>query len=96
MSRRSGCAMLVEPPGVRTCARFPSVNRQLPPSIVLDMDSSESPAYGEQKAAPIMGISAARAIIRCSCLTSSAMSSGACCDPAICTAPVAGARCWSQ
>jgi hypothetical protein len=34
---------------------------------VLDMDSSESPTYGEQKASAYKGISAAPAITRCSC-----------------------------
>jgi len=51
--------------------------RRTPKMIVLDMDSSESPTYGDRKAAPTTGISAAPAIIRCSCSTSSAMSSGA-------------------
>jgi hypothetical protein len=45
--------------------------------IVLDMDSSESPTYGEQEGSAYNGISVARAITRCSCSTSSAMSSGA-------------------
>jgi len=31
------------------------VNRRRPPSIVLDMDSSESPAYGEQKGSAYNG-----------------------------------------
>ncbi len=30
VSRRSGCAVLVEPPGVLTCARTPSANRRRP------------------------------------------------------------------
>src|SRR5229473_8599823 len=30
VSRNSGCAGLVGPPGVRTCARTPSVNRRRP------------------------------------------------------------------
>ena len=51
--------------------------RRPPNTIVLDMDSSESPTYGSRKAAPTMAISAAPAITRCSCSTSSAMSSGA-------------------
>ena len=41
--------------------------RRAPKMIVLDMDSSESPTYGEQEGAPAMGTTAAPAIIRCSC-----------------------------
>ena len=59
--------------------------------IVLDMDSSESPTYGDRKAAPTTAISAAPAITRCSCSTSSAIWSGALCGRATCTAPTAGA-----
>jgi hypothetical protein len=40
-------------------------------TVILDIDSSESPTYGE-KAAPIMGISAAPATTRCLYSTSSA------------------------
>src|SRR4051812_45133740 len=69
--------------------------RRPPKTIALDMDSSESPAYGEQKAAPTTAILAAPATIRCLCSTSSAMSSGAPCGRATCTALMAGARCWS-
>src|SRR6516162_1598167 len=49
-----------------------------------------------KKAALTMGISAAPVITRCSCSANSAMSSGAFCDPATCTALMAGARCWSR
>ena len=45
--------------------------------IVLDMDSSVSPTHGEQEGTPTTAISAAPAIIRCSCSTSSAIWSAA-------------------
>src|SRR6516225_559816 len=54
--------------------------RRPPKTIVLDMDSSESPTYGEQEGSAYNGHSAAPAITRYSCSTSSAMSSGALCD----------------
>jgi hypothetical protein len=66
--------------------------RRPPKMIVLDMDSSESPTYDDQKAAPTTGISPAPAITRCSSSTNSAMSSVARCDPATCTAPMVGTR----
>ena len=67
-----------------------------PRIIVLDMDSSESPTYGERRVAPITDISAAPAITRCSCSISSAMSSAAHCDRATSIALLTGARCWSR
>ena len=78
--------------------------RRAPKKIVLDMDSSESPtpacagagSTASRKVAPTTGISAARAITRSSCSTSSAMSSAASCGRATCTALTAGARCWSR
>jgi len=59
--------------------------------VVLDMDSSESPTYGEQEGSAYNGISAAPATTRCSCSTSWAMSSGALCDPLTSIALIAGA-----
>jgi hypothetical protein len=57
-----------------------NVHREQPPrNIVLGMDSSESPTYGEQKASAYKGISAAPAITRCSCSTSWTISSDALC-----------------
>src|SRR3954453_7941063 len=58
--------------------------RRGPKTVILDMDSSESPtpacagagSMANRKAAPIMGISLAPAITRCLCSTNSAMSSG--------------------
>jgi hypothetical protein len=64
-------------------------------TIVLDMNSSESETHGA-KAPPTTAISAAPAITRCSCSTSSAIWSGAPCGPATCTAPMAGPRCWGR
>jgi hypothetical protein len=65
--------------------------RRPPKTIVRDMDSSESPTYGEQKAAPRTGIWATSAIMRCSCSTSSTMSNSALCEPVTSIALMAGA-----
>src|SRR6266446_2016189 len=67
--------------------------RRPPRIIVLDMDSSESPTYGEQEGSAYNGHFGCTCYPRCSCSTNSAMSTGARCDPATCTAPMAGARC---
>jgi hypothetical protein len=75
--------------------------RRGPKTIILDMDSSESPtpacagagSTASRKAAPTTGISAAPVIIRCSCSINSAMSSGVRCGPATSTALTAGAPC---
>ena len=64
--------------------------RRPPRGIVLDMDSSVSPTYGEQEMSVWNGHSPAPATIRCSCSTSSAISNAARCVPATCTAPTAG------
>jgi hypothetical protein len=58
------------------------MNRQGAPTaiaeaLVLDMDLSESPTYGEQEGSAYKGISAAPATSRCSCSISLAMSSAA-------------------
>src|SRR5271165_418553 len=70
--------------------------RRSPRIIVLDMVSSESPTYGDRKGAPTTATSAACAITRCSCSTSSAMWNDARCDPAASAAPTVGAGCWSR
>jgi len=70
--------------------------RRPPKTIVLDMDSSESPTYGEQEGSAYNGHFGCTATIRCSCSTSSAMWNGARCVQATCTAPTVGARCWSR
>ena len=49
-----------------------------------------------RKAAPTTAISAAPAITRCSCSTSSAIWSAALCGRATSTAPTAGVTCWSR
>jgi hypothetical protein len=67
--------------------------RRWPRVIVLDMDSSESPTYGEQEGSAYNPISGAPAITRCSCSTNSAIWNGVRCVRATCTAPRAGARC---
>jgi hypothetical protein len=93
LSRPENLAALANLPG----QWIDKVHQRRPPkTIVLDMDSSESPTYGEQEAAPTMAISPAPVITRRLCSTSSAMSSGALYGRATCTAPTAGARCWSR
>jgi len=93
LCRSENLAALVDLPG----QWIDKVHQRRPPKmIVLDMDSSESPTYGSRKAAPITAISAAPAITRCSCSTSSAMSSAAPCGRATCTVPMAGVRCWRR
>jgi hypothetical protein len=93
---------LSRPENLAALADLPSqwidkVHQRRPPgTIVLNMDSSESPTYGEQEGSAYNGHSAAPATTRCLCSTSSAMSSDAPCDPATCTTPTAGARCWSR
>ena len=74
------------------------VHRRRPPRvIVLDMDSSESPIYGEQEGSAYNGhFGCTCSITRCSCSTSLAILSGARCGRATSTAPMAGARCWSR
>src|SRR4051794_41004453 len=78
--------------------------RRAPKTIVLDIDSSESPtpacagagSTASRKAVPTMATLPAPVIIHCSCSTSSAMSSSARCGRATSIAPMVGARCWSR
>jgi Transposase DDE domain group 1 len=63
--------------------------RRQPRVIVLDMDSPTA----NRKAAPTTAISAAPAITRCSCSTSSGIWSGAPCGPETSIRPRAGGRC---
>jgi len=73
------------------------VHQRRPPKIiVLDMDSSESPTYGEQEGSAYNGHFGCTCYTRCSCSTSSAIWSEALCDPETSTAPTVGARCWSR
>jgi hypothetical protein len=75
-----------------------------PKTVILDMDSSESPTpacagagpTASRKAAPITATSPAPAIIRCLCSTSSATLSDAHCGRATSTVLTAGARYWSR
>src|SRR6478672_3100595 len=55
--------------------------RRQPKVVVLDMDSSDSPTYGEQEGSAYNGHSGAPAIIRSSCSTSLAIWSAAPCGP---------------
>jgi hypothetical protein len=72
------------------------VHRRRPPDgIILDMDSSESPTFGQQEGSAYNGHFRCTCYIRCSCSTSSATSSAAPCGPATSTAPKAGGRCSS-
>jgi hypothetical protein len=70
--------------------------RRQPRVVVLDMDSSESPTYGDQEGSAYKGISAVPASIRCLCSTNSAIWSGVSCAPATSTAPMVGTRFWSR
>ncbi len=70
--------------------------RRGPRTVILDMDSSESPTYGSRKVAPTTVISLVPAIIRCSCSISLAMSNAVCCGRATSIALTVGARCWSR
>jgi hypothetical protein len=71
--------------------------RRPPKIIVLDMDSSESPTYGEQEGSAYNGHFGCTCyhplfITRCSCSTNSAIWSGATSGRATYTAPMARAR----
>jgi len=93
LTRPANLGALTELPG----RWIDKVHQRRPPNtIVLDMDSSESPTYGSRKAVPTTAISAAPATTRSSCSTSSAMWNAARCDSATSTAPTAGARCLSR
>src|SRR5712671_2669008 len=93
LARPENLAALADLPG----QWIDTVHRRRPPkSIVLDMDSSESPTYGVQESSAYNGH------FGCTCyhplfvFTNSAIWSGASCGPATSTAPMAGARCWSR
>jgi Transposase DDE domain group 1 len=88
LSRPENLAALADLPG----KWIDKVHQRRPPRIVvLDIDSSESPTMASRKAAPTMGTSAAPVITHCSYSISSAMSSGALCDPVTSIALMAGA-----
>jgi hypothetical protein len=91
LSRPENLAALADLPG----QWIGKVHQRRPPKvIVLDMASSEARPTASRKAAPTTAISAAPAFTRCSCSTSSAMSSDVRSGRATCTAPTAGGRCW--
>ena len=93
LSRPENLAALTALPG----QWIDKVQQRKPPRIiVLDMDSSESPTYGEQEGAAYNGHFGCISVIRCSGSISLAMSSAAPCGRATCTAPMAGAGCWSR
>lgn len=68
--------------------------RRPPDGIILDL--SESPTYGEQKGSAWNRHFRSPAITRCSCSTSSAISSTACCGPATSIVPTIGAPSWCR
>ena len=70
--------------------------RRQPRVVVLDMDSSESPTYGEQEGSTTTAISGAPAIIGSSCSTSLAIWSAAPCGPETAIRLMAGGRFWSR
>ena len=71
--------------------------RKLPRTVILDMDSSESPTHGEQEGAVWNGhFGCPPAITRSFCSTTSATWSVASCGPAMPTAPKTGAWCWRR
>ena len=68
-------------------------DRHPPKMIILDMDSSVSPTHGEQQGT---AISAAAAITRCLCSTSSVIWNDAPCVPVMFTAPMVGVLFWNR
>jgi hypothetical protein len=93
LSRPENLAALADLPGEWT----DKVHQRRPPKmIVLDMDSSESPTYGQQEGSAYNGHFGCTCYPRCSCSTSSAMSSDVRCDPGTFIVPMVGARCWSR
>jgi hypothetical protein len=74
---------LCRPENLAAVANLPGrwidkVHQRRPPKIiVLDMDSSESPTYGEQEGSAYNGHFGCTCFLRCSCSISSAMSSDA-------------------
>jgi hypothetical protein len=89
LTRPENLAALADLPG----QWIDKVHQRRPPRIVvLDMDSSESPTYGEQEGSAYTAILVGPVITRCSCSTNSAIWSGAPSGRATSTAPMAGAR----
>jgi hypothetical protein len=91
LSRPENLAALAALPG----QWIDKVHQRPPPRIiVLDMDSSESPSYGEQEGSAYNGHFGCTCYHPCS--TNSAISSGAPSGRATSTAPMAGARYQSR
>src|SRR5207245_6181098 len=65
-------------------------------TIVLDMDSSESPTYGEQEGSAYNGHFGCTRYHPLFVLTTSAMSRDALYARGTCTVPMVGTRCWSR
>src|SRR5215469_2864058 len=93
LSRPENLAALIDLPG----QSIDQVHRWCPPKrIVLDMDSSESPTYGEQEGSAYTGH------FGCTCyhplFVFNQLGDVERCGlrPAMCTAPMAGARSWSR
>jgi Transposase DDE domain group 1 len=77
LSRPENLVALTDLPG----QWIDKVHQQRPPKvIVLDMDSSESPTYGDREGSAYNGHFGCTCYTHCSCSTSSAMLSGALCD----------------
>jgi Transposase DDE domain group 1 len=92
LSRPENLAALADLPG----RWIDKVHTRRPPRVVvLDMDSSKGP-MASRKAPLTTATSDVPVITRCSCSISLAMSSDAPYGRATCTAPTAGARCWSR
>jgi hypothetical protein len=93
LTRPANFAALADLPG----QWIDAVHQRRPPrTIVLDMDSSESPTYGEQEGSAYNGHSGAPAITRSSCSTSLAIWSAAPCGPETSIRLMAGGTCWSR
>jgi hypothetical protein len=93
LSRSENLAALTDLPG----RWIDKVHTRRPPRIVvLDMDSSESPTYGEQEGAAYNGHFGCTCYHPLSCSIRLAMWSDAPYGRATCTAPTVGARCRSR
>ena len=93
LSRPENLAALADLPG----HWIDRVNQRRPPKrIVLDMDSSESPTYGEQEGSAYNGHFACTCYHPLFVFTNSGMLSAALCGRAMFTVPTVGARYWSR
>src|SRR4029077_17423938 len=93
LSRPENLAALTALPG----QWIDKVQQRKPPRIIaLDMDSSESPTYGEQEGSAYNGHFGCTCYHPLPCSTSWAIGRDAPCGPATCTARTAGVGCWSR